>query len=79
MKINALIKRLQELSKEKGNVEVFLADRLISCNSMNGSIKDFGFYKHWYETSKSEKEGILIGAEDPRDSEPPYYDDEDYE
>lgn len=80
MKINSLIKRLQDISKKRGNVEVFIADRYISSNHQYGEIKDFDFYKHWYETKKSEKEGILIGAEDPYDSEPPYsgeYDRED--
>lgn len=81
MKINTLIKRLQDIAKKKGNVEVFLADGFISCNHMYGEIKDFGFYKHCYETDKSEKEGIMLGAEDPHDSEPPSNceDDEDHD
>lgn len=44
MKINVLIKRLQKLYEEKGNIEVFIADRYISCNHQYGQIKDFGFF-----------------------------------
>lgn len=71
MKINTLIKRLQKLYEEKGNAEVFIADRYISCNHQYGQIKDFDFFDCWYETDNGDKRGVLLGQEDPDDYEEP--------
>lgn len=66
MKINKLIKILQNISVRKGNIEIFLASGLISCNHSHGELKNFGYFKTWYDNNK---EGILLGAEDPSDYE----------
>ncbi len=71
MKIDALIKRLQFIQRNQGNIEVFLSAGYISCNHMNGEIKNFDFFDHWHGGGKIGKKGILLGAEDPRDSMPP--------
>jgi hypothetical protein len=64
MKIKTLIKRLQKFSEKKGNVEVFIADRYISCNHQYGQIKDFNFFDCWYETDTGDEKGILLGQVD---------------
>jgi hypothetical protein len=79
MKIKTLINRLQNILEKDGNVEVFLADSYISCNHQYGEIKDFELFKHWHATEKGDKEGILLGKENPDDEEPPTNIDEDDE
>lgn len=79
MKIKALIKRLEKLLKDKGNVEVFVADSYISYNHQYGVIRDFDFFEHWHETSDGDKKGILLGIEDPEDSDEPTNIEEDEE
>ena len=68
MKIQKVIKRLKEIESQKGNIEVFISDRALYCNHQHGEFKDFQFFKTWYETNRSEKEGILIAVEDESDS-----------
>lgn len=68
MKLESLIKYLKEVREKRGNIEILLADRPISCNHMYGEHSKFKFYKTYTNNNRA---AILMGIEDPYDSIPP--------
>jgi hypothetical protein len=67
MKIKELIQRLQYIEKKQGNIEVLIADRMISPNYMSQEFAEISFFDTY---DNDENNALLLGVEESEESEP---------
>ncbi len=76
MKIKELIQKLKYIEKKQGNIEVLIADRMISPNYMRQEFAEISFFDTYDE---DENKALLLGVEESEESEESEpTDEEDY-
>jgi hypothetical protein len=61
MKIKELIQRLKYIEKKQGNIEVLIADRIVSSNYMRNEVAEISFFDTY---DNDENNALLLGVEE---------------
>ncbi len=70
MKIKELIQKLQYIENKQGNIEVFIADRMISPNYMYGEFAGISFFDTYHG---DDEKALLLGIEEAEESDEEEY------